>query len=37
VRGLIGAGSQAVLVGGIGGVVFLFIWIQSLREAESRP
>lgn len=37
VRGLIGAGSQAVLIGGIGGVVFLFIWIQSLREAESRP
>jgi len=37
VRGLIGPGSQAVLVGAIGAVVFLLIWVQSLREAESRP
>ncbi|MFA8442969.1 YIP1 family protein [Yoonia sp.] len=35
VRGLIGPGAQATLVGGIGAVVFLFIWVQSLREAES--
>jgi hypothetical protein len=37
VRGLIGPGSQAVLVGAIGAVVFLLIWVQSLREAESKP
>jgi len=37
VRGLIGPGTQAGLVGGIGAVVFLFIWVQSLREAESTP
>ena len=37
VRGLIGPGSQAVLVGAVGAVVFLLIWVQSLREAESRP
>lgn len=36
VRGLIGPGSQAVLVGAVGAVVFLLIWVQSLREAESR-
>jgi hypothetical protein len=35
VRGLIGPGPQAVLVGVIGAVAFLFIWIQALREAES--
>lgn len=35
VRGLIGPGAQATLVGGVGAVVFLFIWVQSLREAES--
>ena len=37
VRGLIGPGSQVVLVGAIGAILFLFIWIQSLREAESTP
>lgn len=37
VRGLIGPGSQSVLVGSIGAVVFLLIWVQSLREAESKP
>ncbi len=37
VRGLIGPGTQAGLVGAIGAVVFLFIWVQSLREAESTP
>jgi hypothetical protein len=37
VRGLIGPGSQSVLVGRIGAVVFVLIWVQSLREAESRP
>lgn len=35
VRGLIGPGSQATLVGAIGGLAFLIIWVQSLREAES--
>ena len=35
VRGLIGPGTQAVLVGVIGALVFLFIWVQTLREAES--
>jgi len=35
VRGLIGPGAQATLVGSIGALVFLFIWVQSLREAES--
>lgn len=35
VRGLIGAGTQAFLVGAIGGLAFLFIWVQALREAES--
>ena len=35
VRGLIGAGPQALLVGWLGAVVFVFIWVQSLREAES--
>lgn len=35
VRGLIGAGSEALLVSTVGGLVFLFIWFQSLREAES--
>ena len=35
VRGLIGAGTQALLVGALGGIVFLFIWLQSLREAET--
>ncbi|WP_340423084.1 YIP1 family protein [Yoonia sp. GPGPB17] len=36
VRGLIGPGSQATLVSVIGAVVFLIIWVQTLREAESR-
>lgn len=36
VRGLIGAGSQSLLVGSVGAVVFVFIWVQSLREAESQ-
>ena len=35
VRGLIGPGPQAALVGGIGAVFFLAIWLLSLREAES--
>ncbi len=35
VRGLIGHGTQAVFVGAIGAIAFVFIWIQSLREAES--
>jgi hypothetical protein len=35
VRGLIGPGSQAVLVGAIGAALFVVIWIQCLREAES--
>lgn len=35
VRGLIGTGTQAELVGAFGGLIFLFIWFQSLREAES--
>ncbi len=37
VRGMIGPGSQAVLVGSIGAIVFLVIWVQTLREAESKP
>ncbi len=37
VRGLIGPGTQSLLVGAIGAVVFLLIWVQTLREAESRP
>lgn len=35
VRGLIGQGTQALLVGGIGAAAFVIIWFQSLREAES--
>lgn len=35
VRGLIGPGTQALLVGGIGAAAFVIIWFQSLREAES--
>ena len=35
VRGLIGPGPQATLVGAVGAIVFLTIWLQSLREAES--
>lgn len=35
VRGLIGQGTQASLVASIGAVVFLVIWVQTLREAES--
>lgn len=35
VRGLIGPGTQSLLVGGIGALAFLVIWFQSLREAES--
>lgn len=37
VRGLIGVGLQADIVGWIGAGFFLYIWTQSLREAESRP
>lgn len=37
VRGLIGPGTQALLVGAIGGLAFGIIWIQCLREAESQP
>lgn len=35
VRGLIGPGSQALTVAVIGAAIFLLIWVQSLREAES--
>ena len=35
VRGLIGPGTQATLVGVIGAIAFLVIWLASLREAES--
>ncbi|WP_108816050.1 hypothetical protein [Loktanella sp. Alg231-35] len=35
VRGLIGPGTQAALVGGIGAAAFVIIWVQSLREVES--
>lgn len=34
VRGLIGPGQQAALIGGLGAIVFLVIWVQCLREAE---
>jgi cell division protein FtsX len=37
VRGLIGAGAEAAFVGAIGAVMFGIIWIQGLREAESKP
>lgn len=36
VRGMIGAGPQSLIVGAIGAVAFLVIWLQTLREAESR-
>jgi len=36
VRGLIGPGTQALLVGAIGALAFVIIWIQGLREAESK-
>ncbi|WP_341366240.1 hypothetical protein [Yoonia sp. BS5-3] len=36
VRGFIGPGTQASIVGGIWLLVFLTIWIQCLREAESQ-
>lgn len=36
VRGFVGPGPQAVLVGGIWAAVFVAIWIQCLREAESK-
>ncbi|SFS09252.1 Yip1 family protein [Yoonia litorea] len=35
VRGLIGPGTQAQVVGWIGALIFVYIWVQSLREAES--
>ena len=35
VRGLIGPGDQATLVGGVGGLAFVIIWLACLREAES--
>ncbi|WP_333712229.1 YIP1 family protein [Yoonia sp.] len=34
VRGLIGPGTQATLVGVVGAIAFLIIWLASLREAE---
>lgn len=37
VRGFLGANTQSSLVAVIGAVAFLLIWIQSLREAESKP
>ncbi len=36
VRGLIGPGTQTTLVGWLGAGIFLFIWVQFLREAESK-
>lgn len=36
VRGFIGPGGQATLVGGLWAAVFFAIWIQCLREAESK-
>ena len=36
VRGLIGPGTQATLVGALGGIAFLVIWLAALREAESK-
>lgn len=35
VRGLIGGGLQADIVSWSGAAIFLIIWVQSLREAES--
>ena len=35
VRGFIGPGAQATLVGAIWAVAFLVIWFQTLREAET--
>jgi hypothetical protein len=35
VRGLIGPGTQATLVGVLGAIAFLIIWLASLKEAES--
>ncbi|MBE0412887.1 YIP1 family protein [Yoonia sp.] len=35
VRGLLGPGIQSTLVGAAWAVVFGYIWVQSLREAES--
>jgi len=37
VRGLIGPGIQSSVLGAIWVIAFGFIWVQSLREAESRP
>lgn len=36
-RGLIGPGAEANLVGAVWVVAFVVIWVQSLREAESKP
>lgn len=35
--GFVGPGPQTNLVGGLWVAAFAYIWIQSLREAESRP
>ncbi len=35
--GFVGPGPQTNLVGAVWVIAFGFIWIQSLREAESRP
>lgn len=36
VRGLIGPGAQSTVLGALWAVAFGFIWVQCLREAESR-
>ena len=35
IRGFVGPGVQSTLVGAVWAVAFLYIWVQSLREAES--
>ena len=34
-RGFVGPGLQATIVGAVWAAIFVYIWIQSLREAES--
>jgi hypothetical protein len=36
-RGFIGPGVESNLVGAIWLIAFLVIWVQSMREAESKP
>ena len=35
VRGFVGPGVQSTLVGAVWAAAFIYIWVQSLREAES--